>query len=375
MKLLIATGLYPPDIGGPATYTVFLEKHLEMFGIEFIVLPFGVVRKYPKIIRHLVYTIKLMHASKGCEVLYALDTISVGLPTMIACFFTRKKMLLRVPGDYAWEQGQQRYGIKETLDEYLTHEGHYQVPVRVLAYIQGTVARRADAVIVPSDYMKTVVAKWGVQKERVTRVYSGLKIIAVPETKEVLRATFGYKDFVMVTAARLVPWKGISLLIDITHTMRTSGTPVSLLIIGDGVCRKEFEEQVDSLGATSYIHFTGAISREELGRQVKAADAFVLNTSYEGLSHQLIEVMSIGTPIVTTNVGGNPELIIDGETGLLTLYNDGDALRKAIENVIHDRTRSLFRSENAKKYVARFHEDVVIKEFVECINQLSSAAS
>jgi hypothetical protein len=62
MKLLIATGLYAPEIGGPATYTAFLEKHLSRQGVAYEVLPYSVVRGYPKIIRHGAYLIKLLHA-------------------------------------------------------------------------------------------------------------------------------------------------------------------------------------------------------------------------------------------------------------------------------------------------------------------------
>jgi glycosyltransferase involved in cell wall biosynthesis len=175
----------------------------------------------------------------------------------------------------------------------------------------------------------------------------------------------GYRDFVVVTAARLVPWKGVRMLIDVVYALRKRGTPVSLEIIGDGVCRAEFEEHTRSIGAIPYVHFVGSIDRDELGRRIKAADAFVLNTSYEGLSHQLIEVMSIGTPIVTTAVGGNPELITDGETGLLTPYNDAPLLTAAIENIMRDRTRALERSNRAGERVLLFHEDVVIREIVK----------
>lgn len=370
MKILIATGLYPPDIGGPATYTVFLEKHLPQFGVGFVVVPYGSVRTLPKIVRHIVYTWKIMQNARGCDIIYALDTISVGVPALIASVLTRKKLLLRVPGDYAWEQGQQRYGITETLDEYLAHPKRSRFSVRILAWLQSVVARHAYHVIVPSDYMKTVVAKWGVRTENVTRVYSALKFITIPETKETLRASLGYKDFIVVTAARLVPWKGVRMLIDVVYALRKRGTPVSLEIIGDGVCRAEFEEHTRSIGAVPYVHFIGSIDRDELGGRIKAADVFVLNTSYEGLSHQLIEVMSIGTPIITTSVGGNPELITDGETGLLTAYNDAPALTAALENIMHDRTRALERSERAMMRVALFHEDVVIKEFVSCIQKL-----
>ena len=156
MRILISTGLYFPDIGGPATYTKFLERHLPQNGIDFEVVAFTGVRKYPKIIRHLVYIFLLLKKGRNADIIYALDTVSVGVPALIASFLLRKTLYLRVPGDYAWEQGQQRFGITDTLDEYLVKK-EKAFPVRVLAWLQYRVAKRAAKIIVPSEYMKTVV--------------------------------------------------------------------------------------------------------------------------------------------------------------------------------------------------------------------------
>lgn len=369
MKILIATGLYPPDIGGPATYTVFLEKCLPRFGISYEVLPYRTVRRYPKIIRHLVYFLTLVRRARGVDVLYALDTVSVGLPVLLASVVTRTPYLLRVPGDYAWEQGSQRYGITETLDEYLVHNSR-AFQVRVLAWIQASVARHAYHIIVPSDYMKGVVSQWGISTQKITRVYTELKEISIDDSKEVLRDVFEYKGFVILTAGRLVPWKGIDGVIRVTHALRNKELPVSLEIIGDGILRNSLETLVDSLDARAYIHFLGAISHHEVGRRVKSADVFVLNTSYEGLSHHLIEAMSLETPIVTTPVGGNRELIDDMETGIFVPYRDEGALTQAIQHLINDKTLGQTLSRNAKKKVAVFHEDVVVQEFVTLLRTL-----
>ncbi len=102
MKVVIATGLYPPDIGGPATYTKFLERHLPRFGVDFSVVSFSTVRRYPRIIRHIIYFVRLLKAGWSADILYALDTVSVGIPTALASAVLRRKFYLRVPGDYAW---------------------------------------------------------------------------------------------------------------------------------------------------------------------------------------------------------------------------------------------------------------------------------
>lgn len=370
MKLLIATGVYPPDIGGPATYTIFLEKHLKYFNVEFEVLPYKSVKKYPKIFRHIVYTYKLIVFSRGVDVLYALDTVSVGMPVRIASFITRKSYLLRVPGDYAWEQGQQRFGITETLDEFLDTDKKYPFFVHIMQKIQTKVAKEAKHVIVPSDYMKHVVEKWGVPKNKISRVYSVLKPIEVKEPKATLRQSFGYRDFIITTSCRLVPWKGVSALIDIINTLRSEGNNISLEIIGDGVMREALESQSRKLKLGAYVNFKGRLDREEMGKRIKASDIFILNTSYEGFSHQLLETMDLGTPIITTSVGGNPELITNDKTGLLVPYDDKKEIKKNILKIYKDgvygETLALYAKERAKE----FTEDISINEFIKVLHSL-----
>ncbi len=370
MKLLIATGLYPPEIGGPATYTVFLEKHLPRFGIAYDVLPYTTVRKYPKIIRHLVYLVKIIRRARRADVLYALDTVSVGFPVLLASILTRTPYLLRVPGDYAWEQGQQKYGVTEALDTFHSN-GKYRAQVRVLMFIQRLVARNAVRVIVPSEYMKTIVRRWGVHEEKITRIYSALKVIEVGETKDELRRKFGIDGCVVATAGRLVPWKGMRALIDTVHALHLKGKQITLNIIGNGVCRTELEHHIKEINAEGYIHLLGALKREDMARHIKAADIFVLNTAYEGLSHQLIEVMSIGTPIITTPVGGNTELIENEKTGLFVTYNNSDEMETAIERMYDDVRYGEQLSKNALGSLHKFHEDVVIEEFGAFLKTLS----
>jgi glycosyltransferase involved in cell wall biosynthesis len=363
MKILIATGLYFPDIGGPATYTKFLERHLPSHGIDFDVVAFTGVRKYPKIIRHLVYTFLLLSKGRGVDVIYALDTVSVGVPALVASFILRKKLYLRVPGDYAWEQGQQRFGITDTLDEYLTKK-EKPFPVRVLAWLQTRVARSATRVVVPSDYMKGVVGAWGIQSEKITRVYSALNPVIIAETKDDLRAHFGYEGFVVLTAARLVPWKGIAALIDASIKLKKTGLNIILEIVGDGVLEAELKEHIQKNNATTYVNLRGKLPKEELAKRVKASDAFVLNTSYEGLSHQLLEVMDIGTPIVTTPVGGNVELIADQNEGLLVGFNDCDAIVRALSLLQKDTEKSDMYVRNAREKAKLFREDIIIPEII-----------
>ena len=82
-KILVAAGLYPPDIGGPATYARMIEERLPAKGIEVTVIAFGQVRHLPKIFRHLAYAYRLYQAAKEHHAIYALDGVSGGLPALL----------------------------------------------------------------------------------------------------------------------------------------------------------------------------------------------------------------------------------------------------------------------------------------------------
>ena len=335
MKITIATGLYPPEIGGPATYATMLESELPDKGIEVSVVPFGWVRHYPKIIRHFVYAYKLWRESKGSDIIYALDPVSVGVPAMLVSKLTRKTFLVRVPGDYAWEQGQLRFGVTDRLHDFIEKRLSYGFRVSLLCRLEGYVARQARQVVVPSNYLKQIVEKWSVDSKKITVINSSLHKIEIGESREAIRKQFNFTDPTLVSAGRLVPNKGFIQLIKVFSRIKKTHPKAQLVIVGDGPQESAIEDLLLAEGLVSSVRLMGSLTQDALGAVIKGADVFVLNTAHEGLSHQLIEVMDLGTPIVTTNVGGNPELITNGVEGLLVEYNDTEALEEAICRVLN----------------------------------------
>src|SRR3989344_5380970 len=150
MKVLIATPLYPPEIGGPATYAEILKQ---AWGNDAIIVKFSDVRKYPKIVRHLLYFRMVLKAARKADVVFALDPVSVGLPAMKAAQKAGKPFIVKIVGDYAWEQGVQRFGVTQNLDEFVkTKQTNFFI--RGLQKVQISVARGVEKVIVPSEYLK-----------------------------------------------------------------------------------------------------------------------------------------------------------------------------------------------------------------------------
>lgn len=328
MRILIATGIYPPDIGGPATYSKLLFDELPKKGVEVAVLSFGEVRTLPKIIRHIVYFFKLLKNARGANIIFAQDTVSVGFPALCVSKILQKRFFVRVPGDYAWEQATQRYRVTDSIDEFQNKK--YSRRIEFLRKIQKLTVNGANTVITPSMYFKHLVSKWVKNPEKVFCIYNGIDLSVIPKHTGI------YESKTIVSAGRLVPWKGFATLIKILRFL----PEWKLFIVGDGPMREELKKFSVQNGVESRVFFWGQIQREELIRKIQNSEVFVLNTSFESFSFQVVEAMVAGTPVITTKIGNLSEIIDDGKSGILVTPDDERALISAIRHLSSDK---LFR--------------------------------
>src|SRR6185295_6881863 len=232
MRVLIATGLYPPEVGGPATYSATLAAEFPRSGISVSVLPFSRVRKAPVIIRHIWYFFLVAREAKHVDIVFAQDPISVGVPAFLAAYLMRKKFLLKVVGDYAWEQATQRFDFTGTVEEFQSAE--LSVIPQIVRLLERFVARRARRVIVPSKYLGKIVAEWGVSKKQLSVIYNGMEDLGEAGNKQVLRGLIKFYGTLIVSIGRLVPWKGFRELIAYFPSLRKEFPDAKLLIIGSG---------------------------------------------------------------------------------------------------------------------------------------------
>jgi glycosyltransferase involved in cell wall biosynthesis len=363
MKILIATGIYPPDIGGPASYSKALFDELPKKGIEALVLSFGEVRHYPKVIRHFAYFFKTISRARGCDIIYAQDPVSVGLPAVVAAKILRKKFILKVVGDYAWEQGVSRFEVKDLLDEFSRKFGGYGLAVFILKRIETYVAKRAEKIVVPSKYLKQIVSNWGIDKNKITVVYNSFDGEIQNDTENVPR------ERIIFSAGRLVPWKGFLTLIALMPRLIRHFPEIKLIIAGEGSERRKLERAIKELSLSSSVFLAGPLSQEKLFKYIRSASVFVLNTAYEGFSHQLLEVMALGTPVVTTDIGGNPEVIENEKNGLLVKLDDRDAIVRSVEKILLNEAFSGELTENARRTVALFNRERMINETVKILQR------
>ena len=135
-----------------------------------------------------------------------------------------------------------------------------------------------------------------------------------------------------------------------------------LYIVDDGPLRAKLQEKARRLGLDGAVIFLGKIKHQEVLERIFAADIFSLISSYEGFSHLLLESLSVGTPIVTTSVGGNIEIIKDGQNGLLAPVGDSIKTAEMIIKLLNDDNLRNMLAEQGKKDVAAFSEEIMLKE-------------
>jgi glycosyltransferase involved in cell wall biosynthesis len=169
----------------------------------------------------------------------------------------------------------------------------------------------------------------------------------------------------VVTAGRLVPWKNIDGIIDAIFLQAGP----SLVVVGDGPLRVPLVHHANKKMAGQAV-FTGLLSHGDTLSVMKAADVFILNSSYEGLSHLLIEALMLGVPIIATRVGGNPEVIQDGENGLLVPVGDTKALSSALERILTDTDLRKRLSEGAHDSIKRFSVETMFTSIVTALQAL-----
>ncbi len=379
-KILITTGIFPPAIGGSATWSALIREALSKDSYTINVLTYGegkdkdgvfyVSQRFIKGFRHFLYFRKLLRLGRRHDFIFAADSsFGAAFVSAVASRWIGKKFFIRVTGDYAWEQGVQRFGVKELPDEFQTKR--YGLKVELLRWFEIKAAGLATALVVPSAYLKKIVQSWRVPEEKIRIIYNGISQVSVHQPKEEARQLLGLKGSVIISAGRFVPWKGFKKLIEIFPDILKVVPQATLVLVGDGPEKQALVSEAGRLGLGGRIIFTGSLNHSLLGTYLSAADVFVLNTGYEGLSHQIIEAMSYGLPIVTTMVGGNPELIQSEKNGLLVGYDDVDGLRRSILRILNDSALALRLREAGRVSSRLFSETRMVEAYKDFLDSFS----
>ena len=209
---------------------------------------------------------------------------------------------------------------------------------RRLAY--RLIARTGTLVAVSEDLKRFISEKVGIPVRRLRVIYNGITPAPPVEESEIerCRSELGIKsgDTVLGAVGSLYPVKGHRFLLDAMPIVLQRFPNTVLIMAGRGELGVSLKEQAKRLGIEEKVRFLGM--REDVPRLLALMDVFVLPSLSEGLSMALLEAMAAGKPVVATRVGGNPELVEEGKTGLLVRAEDASNMAGGLVRILGNRS-------------------------------------
>ncbi|MDE2776811.1 MAG: glycosyltransferase family 4 protein [Chloroflexota bacterium] len=338
-KLFVASGIFHPEPGGPATYLASVLLSLQEKGWAPRVLTFGACAEdeYPYPVTRIArspYPLRLARYAFAAREHLAWSDIVYAHTIDLPLWGDRDKpRVLKVVGDQAWERCMRRRWIPADIriDEFQAFRGDWRARWQKASRTRQIAAM--DAVIVPSKYLKSLVVSWGIRQEKVHVIYNAPPPMqSLSETRAEIRSQLKWDDRpTLITVARLQRWKGVDHLIRALSAM----TDLRLIVVGDGPDRPRLAALAAPHG--DRVLFTGQLDRKRVLSLIKAADGLALYSGYEGLSHTLLESLQLGTPVLASDIGGNREVVRHGVNGVLVPYPDVAELQRGIRQLLDRR--------------------------------------
>jgi glycosyltransferase involved in cell wall biosynthesis len=368
MRILLISGIYPPDIGGPATFIPKLANYAVSRGNQVTVISLRTSAERKRFIKirdkhteilikrnqsRVVRTLLLIYFIAR-ETNYSDVTLLNGLfyEHRFSSIFVRKPYIYKIVGDPVWEK------YRNSVDQELSVEEFQRkkLPLKyaVLRAILNSGTRKASTIIVPGKGLQEIVRNW-TENQNVIQVNNGVpsKLISnVPISHDV------------VTVSRLVNWKNIDLLI-----AACSAAGLSLLVIGDGPERKNLEQLASNLRAS--VEFLGEQKQEDISELLNRAEIFALISTYEGMSFSLLEAMMQQRKILVSKITGNSQVISDNLNGVvLDDLNVEEIASELLE--LKSPTKSHLKNSARETALASYSIekilDIYMQKFAESIN-------
>jgi len=233
--------------------------------------------------------------------------------------------------------------------------------------------RRVTPVAIAGEVARTVREVYGVEPELIP---NGIETGAFqrPEARLPWRAAngFGEDEILVLSAARLDPQKNPLGLIEAFAAAAAGDVRCRLLMAGEGSLMEEARRRAAQLGVGGQVSLLGV--RTDIPELLNACDAFALASDWEGHPLSLMEAMATGLPVVATAVGGVPEIVEDGVTGLLVPPGDIQALAQALECLIRNPQRRRELGEAARAASTRFDASVMASSYAALFERVWKAA-
>ena len=358
-KVVLATGIYPPDIGGPATYVKKLEEEFKdrlwnvsivaygdkkIINKDFIVIS----RKQFFLFKYVNYFYHLWRASFRGDFIYAFDLGSSGFSAFIVSLLTFKPLVLRIGGDLLWE-GKALRGYKKSMDDFY-NLGEYRC---FKFFIMKLILKRAKVVFIPAQSLAYIYKKYyGVSED-------SLNILPnVVEVRAYQKNNTGTKKILF--AGRLVQYKNIDVLIKLVKDIN-----YETYIVGNGPEKKYLEDLIKENNLENKVWIYNYLPKNDLYELIKSCDLGISLSQVEYNPNFILECLSFGLPVLLNKDNG---LTLKLPKEFLVDVNSGSDIKNKINYIFDNYDKSL---DLVKEYFKPYSFEESFESMMNFLNKKS----
>ena len=350
----MTVGIFPPDIGGPATFVPKIAKYFQdelNYEIEILTLSdnknsninddFGVKRidrNLPIIYRWLKTIFTIYKLGKNKDLIFV---NGLGTEATIANIFLNKKIIRKIVGDPVWERAYSKAKISESFDEFQIK--NYGFSISLQKKVRSFSIKKSDIVVTPSQHLKNFILNLGF-KNKIEIINNG---VFIPEENTNI---FTNDQINITIVSRLVSHKNIEKIIKAISDLNSP--LINLNIIGDGPELNQLQKISLESNNKDNIIFHGKLNRDEIDHIFLNSDIYIQASNYEGLPHSLLEAMSYGIPVLCTPVGECKEILGNEDRGyILDLPVSKNNIKSKISQIIGEKDIANKKGERGKDFI------------------------
>ena len=350
----MTVGIFPPDIGGPATFVPKIAKYFQdelNYEIEILTLSdnknsninddFSVKRidrNLPIIYRWLKTIFTIYKLGKNKDLIFV---NGLGTEATIANIFLKKKIIRKIVGDPVWERAYSKAKISESFDEFQVK--NYGFSISLQKKVRSFSIKKSDIVVTPSKHLKNFILNLGF-KNKIEIINNG---VFIPEENTNI---FTNDQINITIVSRLVSHKNIEKIIKAISDLNSP--LINLNIIGDGPELNQLQKISLESNNKDNIIFHGKLNRDEINHIFLNSDIYIQASNYEGLPHSLLEAMSYGIPVLCTPVGECKEILGNEDRGyILDLPVSKNNIKSKISEIIGEKNIANKKGERGKDFI------------------------
>ena len=354
MRVLVTVGIFPPDIGGPATFVPKIAKYFQdelNYEIEILTLSdnknsninddFSVKRidrNLPIIYRWLKTIFTIYKLGKNKDLIFV---NGLGTEATIANIFLKKKIIRKIVGDPVWERAYSKAKISESFDEFQVK--NYGFSISLQKKVRSFSIKKSDIVVTPSQHLKNFILNLGF-KNKIEIINNG---VFIPEENTNI---FTNDQINITIVSRLVSHKNIKKIIRAISDL--NDPLIYLNIIGDGPELNQLQKISLKSNNKDNIIFHGKLNRDDINHIFLKSDIYIQASNYEGLPHSLLEAMSYGIPVLCTPVGECKEILGNEDRGyILDLPVSKNNIKSKISQIIGEKDIANKKGERGKDFI------------------------